>query len=225
MLAPLKIYRASNGYNLTAIPRTTALDESLSYAARGLLLDILSRPDGWDANADELSQAARAARGDNVGEGRRAIRALFAELEAAGYMRRLKLRRNSGAFYTVLEVNDLPHRWGDQERELERTPFPVRGQASVVYAIGPEQSSVVKIGTTENIKNRLRGIQTGSPHRLYVRWQFGGSSALEEFLHARFDHLRLEGEWFDFGDEDPIQAITHATDTYYLVPLGTCASW
>lgn len=221
----MKIYRASNCSDLTAIPRTIALDEGLSYAARGLLLDVLSRPADWDANADKLSRAARAARGDNVGEGRRAIRALFAELEAAGYMRRLKQRRASGAFHTVLEVTDAPHSWGDRDRSVERTPFPIRGQAAVVYAIGPGGSSVVKIGTTENIQIRLRGIQTGSPQKLRVRWQFGGSSSLEDYLHSCFDHLRLEGEWFDFGEEDPVEAISRAADTYYLVPSGTCMSW
>lgn len=222
---PLKIHRATNDCALTAIPRQTSLDESLSYAARGLLLDILSRPAGWEANADELSREARAARGENVGEGRRAIRALFAELEEAGYMRRSRRRHSSGAFYTILEVNDLPNRWGDQSPRIERTPFPARGQAAVVYVIGPAQSGVVKIGTTGSLKTRLKGIQTGSPQKLQVRWHFGGSSLLEDFLHRRFDRLRLEGEWFDFGDEDPVQAVMHAVDTYYLVPLGTCASW
>ena len=138
-------------------------------------------------------------------------------------MRRLKRRHTSGTFYTILEVNDLPHSWG--EEEFERTPYPVRGQASVVYAIGPAESSVVKIGTTEGIRERLRGIQNGSPHKLHVRWQFGGDSALERFLHERFAHLRLEGEWFDFGEDDPAEMIGNATDAYYLVPPGTCSSW
>lgn len=175
---PLKIYRTSNGYDLSAIPLTTALDERLSYAARGLLLDILSRPDGWDANADQLSQSAREARGDNVGEGRRAVRALFAELEAAGYMRRIKRRRTGGEFYTILEVTDRPNEWGDPLPEAPRAPFPNRGQSPVVYVVGPRRSSVVKIGTSGNAdaNARLKQLQTGSAYKLHVRWTFGGGA-------------------------------------------------
>lgn len=222
----LRIYRASNGYDAAAVPRAAALDESISYAARGLLFDILSRPDGWDANADELSQAARAARGEALGEGRRAVRALFVELESAGYMRRLRYRRTSGEFYTVLEVTDLPGKWGDPAPAVRKTPFPAYGKAPFVYVVGPEDSNVVKIGTTtETVPKRLKGIQTGHPYKLGIRWSFGGGAELEGFLHDCFRARRLEGEWFDFGDDDPVRAVSEATDCYYLVPTGTCVSW
>lgn len=223
---PLWIHRASSGEESTSVPRTVALDDQISYAARGLLLDILSRPDGWDANADDLSQAARTARGDALGEGRRAMRALFAELESVGYMRRIRKRRNNGEFYTVLEVTDLPGRWGDPEPAIGATLFPPRGQAPFVYVVGPDSSNVVKIGTTTDaVPKRLKGIQTGHPHKLHIRWSFGGGSELEGFLHDRFRDRRLEGEWFDFGNEDPVKAVSEAADCYYLVPTGTCTSW
>lgn len=221
----MRIYQHPELGDHLVVPRPVALDVRLSYAARGLLADILSRPDGWEANADALSREARAARGEVFGEAERTIQALFTELEAAGYMRNSKQWPASGSVSSVLEVTDTPHVWPNAIDGIERTPFPTLGQPSVVYAIGPPASSVVKIGTTGSLKTRLKGIQTGSPHKLHIRWQFGGTHALERFLHVRFDHLRLEGEWFDFGDADPIKAVSEAADEYYQVPTGTCTSW
>lgn len=172
------------------------------------------------------SREARLARGGGAGAGRRAMRALFGELEAAGYMRRTRHRNSSGTFYTVLEVGDspeaLPH---PRQSPVERAPFPTRGQESVVYVIGDGRSGVVKIGTTSNLRKRLKALQTGSAYELRVLWSFGGDVRLEEHLHRRYKDLRLEGEWFDFGDDDPVERVMATVDTYYLVPLGTCESW
>ncbi|MGW0904983.1 GIY-YIG nuclease family protein [Streptomyces sp. NPDC002853] len=220
----LKIYRQAQDEVQTVVPLATALDDRLSYAARGVLLEILTRPDDWDATADDLSQTARAARGGAHGEGRRAIRGIFAELESVGYMRRTRHRRANGEFFTILEVADIPNSWDDLTIDEPRPPLPPPGQSAVVYAIGERDSSIVKIGTTENARSRLRQIQTGHPHKLHVRWSFGGSVELEDYLHKRFDHLRLEGEWFDFRDADPVTEISKATDAYYLAPSGTCVS-
>lgn len=83
-------------------------DERLSWAARGLLVELLSKPDGWHSNADEIAREARRSRGDKAGEGRAAIRALFAELERYGYMTRQKTHDAQGRMTTVLEVYDTP---------------------------------------------------------------------------------------------------------------------
>ncbi|NUP47252.1 MAG: hypothetical protein HOW97_08050 [Catenulispora sp.] len=98
--------------SFTIIPNGTLRDERLSYCARGVLAELLSRPENWETNADSISERARKHR-DVVGEGRRAIRAAFAELEAAGYMVRKRERvpkgqKGGGDFVTVLEVYDVP---------------------------------------------------------------------------------------------------------------------
>lgn len=219
----MRIYRTEASGGLS-VPAALVLDDRLTYAARGLLLDILARPEGWEANADELSRSARESRGDTVGEGRRAMRLLFSELEGAGYMRRLRLRANSGVFYTVLEVTDIPYRWGSIDRARPAN-LPQRGQGNVVYVIGDGRSGVVKIGTTSSLKKRLNGLQTGSAYELKVLWSFGGDTALEEHLHRRFANKQMVGEWFDFGDANPVEAVQASTEIFYLVPTGTCASW
>ncbi|MFD5940245.1 hypothetical protein [Streptomyces griseus] len=104
----LKIRRSKPTANFTILPNDLLRDDRLSYCARGVLGELLSRPSGWETNADALSERARRRRGDVVGEGRRGLRAGFAELEAAGYMVRRKEKGEKGRFVTVLEVFDVP---------------------------------------------------------------------------------------------------------------------
>lgn len=104
----MRIRRSKPVDNFTIIPNATLRDERLSYCARGVLVELLSRPSGWETNADALSERARRHRGDTVGEGRRALRAAFKELEAAGYLLRRKEKGERGRIVTVLEVFDVP---------------------------------------------------------------------------------------------------------------------
>ncbi|MFF0166772.1 hypothetical protein [Streptomyces prasinus] len=104
----LKIRRSRPADNFTILPNALLRDDRLTYLARGVLAELLSRPSGWETNADALSDRARRHRGDVVGEGRRGLRAAFAELEAAGYMIRRKEKGPRGRFITVLEVYDVP---------------------------------------------------------------------------------------------------------------------
>lgn len=116
----MRIRRSKPVDNFTIIPNTTLRDERLSYCARGILVELLSRPSGWEASADALSERARRHRGDTVGEGRRALRAAFKELEAAGYMLRQREQDERGRFVTVLEVFDTPQDRGTADRHTVR---------------------------------------------------------------------------------------------------------
>lgn len=112
----LIIRRSKPAGNFTILPNELLRDDRLSYCARGVLGELLSRLDGWETNADALSERARRHR-DGKGEGRRAMRAAFAELEAAGYMirKRERIARGKvggGNFVTVLEVYDTPQNGG-----------------------------------------------------------------------------------------------------------------
>ena len=109
----MKIVRSHPDANFTIIPNEALRDDRLSYAARGVLHELLSHRSGWETNADIMSARARQKRGAGVGEGRRAIRAAFAELEEAGYMVRVKARipagqEGAGRIVTTLEVFDTP---------------------------------------------------------------------------------------------------------------------
>lgn len=100
----MEIHRAQPESGFAMIPNETLRDPKLSYLARGILAEILSRPDDWNTNADAISTRARKERG-RKGEGRDAVRRAFAELKAAGYLHHVQHRHN-GRFVTGTHVFD-----------------------------------------------------------------------------------------------------------------------
>lgn len=133
----MKIRRSRPESDFTIIPNSALRDDRLSYCARGVLAELLSRPNGWETNADALSDRARRHRGDVVGEGRRGLRSAFKELEAAGYMVRRKEQGEKGRFITVLEVYDAP-----QDRGTARGT-----SASVTSVDGPSATGTSSVST------------------------------------------------------------------------------
>lgn len=73
-----------------------------------------------------------------------------------------------------------------------------------VYVVGANDYRPVKIGKANNVQERLRGLQTGSPYQLEVRLAVQAPAVLETDLHTYFAAFRVKGEWFDFGQRDPI---------------------
>ena len=82
-----------------------------------------------------------------------------------------------------------------------------------VYAIGPENGPV-KIGFTNNLKKRLKAIQTGNSEKIEVFYseQFDSKKDMmeaERILHHTLSHRRLKGEWFDISPEDAKLELIH----------------
>lgn len=86
--------------NYTIISNEIIGDARLSWKARGLLIFILSKPDGWRTHA-----AGLAAYGV---DGKDSILSGLKELEIAGYIRRVKERRPDGTMTTHTIVFDRP---------------------------------------------------------------------------------------------------------------------
>jgi DNA-binding transcriptional ArsR family regulator len=80
-----------------------------------------------------------------------------------------------------------------------------------VYVMGADElGNRVKIGWSDAPERRLRQLQTGSAYRLKLLDTHPGPQDLENFLHEGFATRRVHGEWFDFGDEDPLPLISEA---------------
>ena len=81
-----------------------------------------------------------------------------------------------------------------------------------VYVVGSDETGHrVKIGWSDNPERRLGQLQTGAPYVLrLLDKHFGLSRKLEDFLHDEFASLRIHGEWFDFGDRDPLPLVAEA---------------
>lgn len=75
----------------------------------------------------------------------------------------------------------------------------VETKASVVYFV--ELNGHIKIGTTTNMKQRLATLNTGGPTPVRLLATIEGNREMEQRLHKRFAHLRVNGEWFEHRDE------------------------
>lgn len=86
--------------NFSVISNAVIRDSRLSYRARGVLLEILSRPDNWRVSGDSLARSGK--------EGRDAILTALKELRECGYIRMVKERKEDGTFVTNNYVYDTP---------------------------------------------------------------------------------------------------------------------
>src|SRR5689334_11157000 len=102
----MRIHHSRPGTGFALIPNGTLRDERLSLAARGMLAYLLSLPDGWNTTADAESRRARQLRGRR-GEGRDAMRRIYAELKEHCYVRYVRTQDN-GTWSTELHVFDRP---------------------------------------------------------------------------------------------------------------------
>lgn len=67
----------------------------------------------------------------------------------------------------------------------------------------------IKIGVATNFDRRMASYKTHTPWPVKVLALIKGTLNDEKKLHKRFDHLRMEGEWFERGSDlmDYIQSI------------------
>lgn len=79
-----------------------------------------------------------------------------------------------------------------------------------VYLIGSPVIRQVKIGHSDTPTMRATALQTGSPVQLLVILAIPGGPVLERKLHDYFKAYRTHGEWFDFGDENPVTLVVSA---------------
>ncbi|WP_078861027.1 hypothetical protein [Streptomyces rubellomurinus] len=96
----MRIHRSAHARNFTVLPNAVLQYRQLSYTARGLLADLLSRPDGWREDGRHMA--------DTSPQGRGAIRKALKELTDAGFYRVEKIRMPDGTIRTETHVYDTP---------------------------------------------------------------------------------------------------------------------
>lgn len=112
--------------NFYVLSKSISEDARLSWAARGLLVYLLGKPDNWKISVESLRRQTEGAR---VRTGRDGIYALLSELEQAGYLSREQQRGEGGRVrevdYTVCEYPSsapLPAR-PDTAQPLPAPPY------------------------------------------------------------------------------------------------------
>lgn len=90
----------------TTVDNSVAEDSTLSYRARGVLLSLLAKPNGWSVRADAIARGGT--------EGRDAILTALRELGARGHYRIVRYR-DGGRWKTVTELSHRPvQAWADE---------------------------------------------------------------------------------------------------------------
>lgn len=103
-----------------------------------------------------------------------------------------------------LSFDDLP---AEPEPEARAKP------AGDLYVIGEANGcGVVKIGRAVKPRKRLGDLQVGNPRLLRILHVEEGAGDLEQLVHGRVHGKRLQGEWFDFGDRDPVAEVQRAVE-------------
>lgn len=74
-----------------------------------------------------------------------------------------------------------------------------QGKVYFIQSQGP--SKPIKIGWSQNVERRLSELQTSNAHKLVILGVLSGTMELEEQMHKKFAHLRLEAEWFQNDDQ------------------------
>ena len=97
-------------------------DDRLSWAARGLLIYLLGKPDNWRVSVEHLRQQTNTAR---IRTGRNGVYALLQELAAAGYVEHRRSRADSGQLGGVeYVVREKPHPSDRDEAPHPSEPHP-----------------------------------------------------------------------------------------------------
>ena len=73
----------------------------------------------------------------------------------------------------------------------------------MIYIIRAEDTNYYKIGYTENVEKRLKGLQTGCPNNLILIDFFNGNYTHERQIQEHFKQYKIReiGEWFEFSDK------------------------
>lgn len=92
--------RVSKDSNYSCINNQLINNASLSWAARGLLVYLLSKPDDWTANVEHLATQGPT--------GKKGLWSLLKELETHGYLTRAKRRDGQGRWEWEQVLREVP---------------------------------------------------------------------------------------------------------------------
>lgn len=128
--------------NFYLLDKGISEDARLSWAARGLLVFLLGKPDHWEISVAHLrSETAKSSKPT----GRDGVYALLQELISAGYVRRQQDRSESGV---LGEINYLV-----SETPVPKEPLPASPETAQPYPANP---TLVSIDTKQGLKKPER---------------------------------------------------------------------
>jgi hypothetical protein len=115
------LHRHPKTRNYTQIENDLIRDSRLSHRATGLIIYLLSLPDGARIDSNTIARRKQ--------ERRDAVRTAYRELEAAGYVKRERAQGTDGRWRTVIHVFESPE-----------TDFQASGNQASVYRASVSQA-------------------------------------------------------------------------------------
>lgn len=97
----MRITRTPRHARFEILPVPLLRDSGLSFRARGIAVRLLSNVDGYSTTAQDLAN-------ESPREGRDAVLAAMRELEARGYLVRIRHRNPDGTFRSEAYISDAP---------------------------------------------------------------------------------------------------------------------
>ena len=136
-------------------------DKGLSWAARGMLIFLLGKPDNWEVSVSHLIKQTE---GSSKPSGRDAVRGIIKELVEAGYMK-ADVRREEGGTFNGMDyvVHEVPTKEDSQPQtdypstdDAPKTDNPLTGEPSTdepPAANPPQTKNEYQQGMKEEPKN------------------------------------------------------------------------
>jgi hypothetical protein len=140
-------------------------DTRLSWAARGLLIYVLSRPDDWRVITKHLVKQGNLRRDG--------IHSLLRELRKCGYVRRKTIRNETGSFSGV---DYYVHEVGDKISPRTDLPYPAEPDPGGPDTAPPDPAKPYAIPSTE--------VYLGTTTTTTTDTDCGGSSAAAHSKHS-----------------------------------------
>lgn len=133
----------------TRIDNALLRDRRLSFRARGVAAEVLSRPGTWIFSAESLAAEGQ--------EGIHAMEGAIRELIAAGYVTRSKMRDPStGHFITMLKLHEAPT--GENRQSAPTGDLPTVGEPTGRSTGGRQTGSLRNDGLmNDQLKNEQKG--------------------------------------------------------------------
>lgn len=103
----------------------------------------------------------------------------------------------------IYEIPDLQDETRDRAPAEKLSPASPKQQTGYIYLL-KSPTSAYKIGRTRNPKDRLKTFSVKLPFEVeYIALiPTDDMVELERVLHARFDHRRINGEWFELSPDE-----------------------
>ena len=149
----MSIVRAARKSNYYMLPSSVIEDRRLSWAARGLLVYLLSKPDNWCVKMTDLLNQTRQAIGGR--SGRDKVYKVINELRTAGYLYQEFIREGGGFRGVEYEVSEVP--------DLEQAAIYVASVQAKAYAKGKSGGDEPFTDLPETVTPRTESPVTAAP--------------------------------------------------------------